>query len=142
MVLLVAIVAAGPVPSPAQDDPAPEATQDSVAPSCQNSCRGLGIKKVQAGDVHCGLVSREIKDEALDAACGLAEAHRESLQEQAEEKAWEKCAEESDQAACRCRTELRSWQNVYTHVFSQRCWTECGWAFLVECERRPTTDDG
>ncbi len=147
LALAATIAALAPFPSPSPSEaqspqpPRPEATRASAVPSCNNSCRGLGIDKVRAGDEHCGLVPRETKDRALDAACGLAESHRETLQRRAEEKAREKCAEQGDHAACLCRTELRAWQNVYTHVLSKNCWTECGWAFLIECERRPD-DDG
>ena len=128
----------------AQGPPAsgPEASPSATAASCQNSCRGLGIEKVRAGDEHCGLVPRAVKDEALDAACRLAESHHESLQSRAEERARGKCAEQIDREACRCRTELRAWQNVYTHVLSKNCWTECGWAYLIECERRPEAEEG
>lgn len=146
LVLTAATVAASPFPTPSaargQQEPAPAAVQVSTTPDCGNSCRGLGIEKVKAGDEHCGLVPRERKDESLDAACGLAESHREELQRLAEERARGKCDDELDQPACLCRTELRAWQNVYTHVLSQNCWTECGWAFLIECEQRPAADDG
>ena len=142
LTMVIAAIALLPSPVAAQETPEPDATQDPPAPSCDKSCRGLGIEKVKAGDEHCGLVPRERKDESLDAACGLAESHREELQRLAEERARGKCDDELDQAACLCRIELRSWQNVYTHVLSQKCWTECGWASLIECERRPEADDG
>ena len=121
--------------------PAQEAPEDAAPASCANECRGLGLRKVQAGEEHCGLVPREIKDDALDAACRLAEANRQKLEALAEERAREKCAGEIDQPACTCRTELRPWQNVYTHVLSKNCWTECGWAFLIDCDRRPEAGD-
>ena len=143
--IVTAIIAATTQPAGAVAtwaDSAPDETQDSAPTSCENECRGLGLKKVQAGEEHCGLVPRETKDEALDAACRLAEANRQKLEVLAEEKAREKCADEIDQPACSCRTELRPWQNVYTHVLSQNCWTECGWAFLIDCDRRPEADDG
>ena len=110
--------------------------------SCKNSCRGLGIEKVKAGEEHCGLVTRERKNESLAAACDLAESHREDLQRQAQEAAASECEAQLDSPACGCRREMRRWENVYTHVFSQRCWTECGWAFLIDCQRRRKTDDG
>jgi len=145
VVLTLATAAVGPFPGPgpvpARGNPAPETTQDSAAPSCENSCRGLGVEKVKAGDEHCGLVPRERKDEALDVACGLAESHHEELQQGALERAEAKCEAQRDRSGCRCQTELRSWQNVYTHVLSQRCWTECGWAALIECEPAAATDD-
>jgi hypothetical protein len=144
MLLAVALTAGVPQPGlgpvPARGAPIPDTAQDSAAPSCSRECRGLGIEKVKAGDEHCGLISRERKDEALDAACGLAESHREKLHQLAEEKAWQRCSTVRDRPDCRCETELRSWNNVYTHVFSQRCWAECGWAFLIECDRRPEED--
>lgn len=113
------------------------ATQGEAGPPCSGECRGLGIEKVKAGDEHCGLVPRERKDTALDAACTLAESHREELQAYAEEQARGECAAVERREGCRCEGELRRWQNVYTHVFSQRCWTECGWAFLLQCQRDP-----
>ena len=142
LALAAALAAAAPGLASAQDDPAAQTTQESVAPHCTNSCRGLGIEKVKAGEKHCGLISRERKDLSLDAACLLADSHRKELETMAEERAREKCDQQLDQTACRCQTELARWQNVYTHVFSQRCWTECGWAFLVECDRLPGTDEG
>ena len=134
------LVAAAGGPAPA--DAARDAARGRPAASCKNSCRGLGIEKVKAGDEHCGLISRERKDEALDAACGLADSHRAELEATAEKKARQECSDELDEERCACRTELRRWQNVYTHVFSQRCWAECGSAFLIECGRRPAADDG
>ena len=141
---LIAAAAAltwSPSPASAQTEPGHDTARASATPSCHNSCRGLGVKKVQAGSEHCGLIPRESKDEALDAACGLAESDRERLLDRAEEIAREKCAGQADEPACACRTEIRDWQNVYTHVLSQNCWTECGWAFLIDCESRPD-DDG
>lgn len=126
--------------SPLRAETQAQSEQESAPANCGNSCRGLGIEKVKAGDEHCGLVPRERKDESLAAACGLADAHREELQQQAEKKAAGKCGAELASTDCGCRGELRRWENVYTHVLSQRCWTECGWAFLVDCERRPETD--
>ena len=140
LLVAMAIATAAPGPLSAQDSPTAETTESSAAPSCDNDCRGLGIEKVKAGEEHCGLIPSERKDESLAAACGLAESHREELHKLAEERAREKCEEQLDQTACRCKTELRPWQNVYTHVLSQRCWTECGWAFLIECEQQPAAD--
>ena len=128
-------------PSAGRADEGPEATRASSAPSCLSSCRGLGVEKVKAGDEHCGFIPRARKDESLDAACRLAESHQEKLQQRADERAREKCADELDRSGCECRTELRRWQNVYTQVFSQRCWTECGWAAVVECEREAASGD-
>ncbi len=116
--------------------------QASTAASCSGSCRGLGLEKVKAGDEHCGFISRERKETALAAACGLAESNHEALSQTAEERAWAKCDDSRDESACSCTTELRSWQNIYTHVLSQRCWAECGWAYVIECERRSESDDG
>ena len=139
LVLTAAIATAAQAAGPgeAAASPAQEAPEDAAPASCQRECRGLGLRKVQAGEEHCGLVPRDIKDEALDAACRLAESSRAELEALAAEKARAKCADEIDQPACSCRTELRAWQNVYTHVLSQNCWTECGWAFLVECAPQP-----
>ncbi len=123
--------------SPLRAEGAAQPTLVAAAASCDNSCRGLGIEKVKAGDEHCGLVPRERKDESLAAACGLADAHREELERRAEKKASNKCEKELASPACSCRRELRRWENVYTHVLSQRCWAECGWAYLIDCERRP-----
>ncbi len=131
-----------PASAPARNNPEADASQDSATASCADSCRGLGIEKVKAGDEHCGLIPRERKDESLDAACALAESHHEELQRLAEERARGKCDDHLEQSSCLCRTELRGWNNIYTHVFTQKCWTECGWAFLIECERRPTADAG
>jgi hypothetical protein len=142
LVALLAVAAAAAASLPGRADTPQDAPPEPPTPNCANSCRGLGIEKVKAGDEHCGLIPRERKDESLDAACSLAESHREQLQATAETRARRKCSEQLDQEACSCRTELRPWQNVYTHVFSQRCWAECGWAFLIECGRRPAADDG
>ncbi len=141
LAMAAAISHAGPGAAAAVAGPSPETVQETPDAGCDNSCRGLGLEKVKAGDEHCGLIPRARKDESLDAACQLAAAHRDDLQERAEERVREKCAEELDRSECECRIELREWQNVYTHVFSQNCWTECGWAALVECER-PAADQG
>jgi hypothetical protein len=125
----------------AVESPEPEATRDAPTPSCDKSCRGLGVEKVQAGHEHCGLIPRERKDEALDAACRLADSQRDELRQRARENAEHKCSQEREESACLCRSELRSWQNVYTHVLSQNCWTECGWAFLIDCGRRPAAGE-
>ena len=143
-VVVAALAAAiGPVGSgQAAGEDGGERTARDAAPYCGTECRGLGIEKVKAGDEHCGLLSRERKDTALDAACALAETHRRELQKKAEERASDKCGAVRERKGCRCRGELRRWQNVYTHVLSQRCWTECGWAYLIGCERRPEGDGG
>jgi hypothetical protein len=133
-------ILAGPGGAPANAQDNTEAAPQAPPPACTNSCRGLGIEKVQAGEEHCGLVPRAIKDEALDAACRLAELHREALEARAEERSRGKCSQQTDEPACECRTELREWQNVYTHVLSQNCWTECGWAAFTVCAGRPAAD--
>ncbi len=107
------------------------------APSCRLKCRGLGLDKVKAGDEHCGLVPRGHKRAALDAACVLAESKREELQARARERAEGKCGQVGERQGCRCRGEIRRWENVYTNHLSGRCWTECGWAYLIECDRQP-----
>ena len=134
ILIVVLALAASPLVSEADDA--------AAAPYCGTECRGLGIEKVKAGDEHCGLVPPRRKDEALEAACRLARKHREELQARAQEKAWEKCRKVNERKGCRCAGEIRRWQNVYTHVMSQRCWTECGWAYLIECEREPEAGGG
>ncbi|MCP3963962.1 MAG: hypothetical protein GY719_39520 [bacterium] len=119
--------------------------QNTTAPSCRGECRGLGLEKVKAGDEHCGLVPRERKRIALEAACELADSKREELQALAKERAETKCGHLGEREGCRCETEFRRWENVYTNQWSKRCWTECGWAYLIECERAPepaAEDDG
>ncbi len=111
--------------------------QTTQAPSCRAKCRGLGLDKVKAGDEHCGLVPRERKRAALDAACTLADGQREELRARARERAEGKCGDAGKREGCRCRGEHRRWENVYTNHLSGRCWTECGWAYLLECEREP-----
>lgn len=37
---------------------------------------------------------------------------------------------------------LEYWENVYTHVVSVRCWAECGWAYLIDCEEIEPEDEG
>ena len=130
MIMLVALSIVA-LPGFAQETP--DETSGSVETSCGTSCRGLGIEKVKAGDTHCGLVTRERKDRALDMACSLSEENREELQALAAERAWDKCPEEEGRKECECTAVLHPWQNVYTNVLSQRCWTECGWAVLIEC---------
>jgi hypothetical protein len=107
---------------------------------CDTGCRGLGVEKVKAGDEHCGFLPRDRKEEALEAACELAGRHRESLVSRARELAAEQCGDAARQASCRCEGELRRWENTYTHLLSQRCWSECGWAYLLGCSR--ATDSG
>ncbi len=111
--------------------------QTADAASCRAKCRGLGLDKVKAGDEHCGLVPRERKRTALDAACSLADSKPDELQARARERAESRCGAASEREGCRCRGELRRWENVYTNHLSGRCWTECGWAYLLECEREP-----
>ena len=127
-----------PAAAPARD------ARDSARPSCRAECRGLGLDKVKAGDEHCGLVPRKRKRTALDAACRLADSHRQELQARARERAGNKCGHVGERQGCRCRGELRRWENVYTNHLSGRCWTECGWAYLLECEREPAppAEDG
>ena len=117
----------------------PQESQPSGALSCRAKCRGLGLDKVKAGDEHCGLVPRKRKRTALDAACTLAKTKREELQARAKERAEEKCGHVGGREGCRCQGELRRWENVYTNHLSGRCWAECGWAYLIECEREPET---
>ena len=111
-----------------------------AAPSCRSKCRGLGLDKVKAGDEHCGLVSRERKRTALDAACTLADSKREELQVLAQERAESRCGHIGEREGCRCEGELRRWENVYTNHLSGRCWSECGWAYLIECKRESEVD--
>ena len=108
--------------------------EGSDAVRCHSGCRGLGVEKVKAGDEHCGFVPRERKDLALDTACRLADLHREVLESQAEESARTQCGQPMNQAGCRCVAQVRRWENTYTHLLSQRCWTECGWAYELACE--------
>jgi hypothetical protein len=120
--------------------PATAAGQDprtTQAPSCRAKCRGLGLDKVKAGDEHCGLVPRERKRAALEAACALADGQRPELQARARERAENKCGHAGEREGCRCRGEHRRWENVYTNHLSGRCWAECGWAYFLECERQP-----
>ncbi len=141
--LLLAALAVATLLAASGDAGADETAPGTTAPRCKAECRGLGLEKVKAGDEHCGLVSREHKDAALDAACTLADSHREELQALAEERARDKCGSTADREGCRCRVEFRRWENVYTHVLSQRCWTECGWACFIECRREPEAgEDG
>ncbi len=112
-------------------------SQTTSAPNCHAECRGLGIDKVKAGDEHCGLVSRERKRIALDAACTLADSKREELQALAQERAENKCERVGERQGCRCEGGLRRWDYLYTNHFSGRCWTESGWAYLIECDREP-----
>ena len=107
------------------------------APSCRAECRGLGVDKVKAGDEHCGLVPRKRKRIALDAACELADSKREELQALAREQAENRCDYVLEREGCRCDGKIRRWENVYTNHLSGRCWAECGWAYLLECEREP-----
>ncbi len=111
-------------------------------PSCRAECRGLGVDKVKAGDEHCGLVPRERKRTALDAACSLADSRPEELQARARERAENKCGHVAERDGCRCEGGLRRWENVYTNHLSGRCWTECGWAYLLECQREPEAETG
>ena len=111
------------------------AQESSAAPSCRAECRGLGLDKVKAGDEHCGLVPRERKRIALDAACELADSKREELEARARERAENKCGYVLEREGCSCDGEVRRWENVYTNHLSGRCWTECGWAYVIECER-------
>ncbi len=111
--------------------------QTSDAPYCSLKCRGLGLDKVKADDEHCGLVSRERKRIALEAACTLADSKKDELQARAQERAHNKCGHVSEREGCRCDGELRRWENVYTNHLSGRCWTECGWAYLIECDQEP-----
>ncbi len=118
--------------------------QTTDAPSCREKCRGLGIDKVKAGDEHCGLVPRKRKRVALAAACSLADSNQEELKARAQERAENKCRYAGQREGCQCQGELRRWENVYTNHLSGRCWTECGWAYLIECDREPApveTDD-
>ncbi len=114
--------------------------QTTDAPSCREKCRGLGLDKVKAGDEHCGLIPRKRKRTALDAACSLADSNREELQARAQERAESKCDHVGERDGCRCRGELRRWENVYTNHLSGRCWTECGWAYVIECEPEPEAE--
>ncbi len=115
-------------------------TETTQPPSCSAKGRGLGLDKVKAGDEHCGLVPRERKRTALDAACTLADMKPEELQARARERAESKCGDAGEREGCRCKGELRRWENVYTNHLSGRCWTECGWAYLLECERVPLAE--
>jgi hypothetical protein len=108
-----------------------EAPERDTTLACSGSCRGLGIEKVKAGDVHCGLVARERKDRALDLACSLSVESRDDLQSHAKQRALSKCSRPEGDGDL-CTGSLSRWQNVYTNVLSQRCWAECGWAFLIE----------
>lgn len=112
-------------------------SQSTNVPSCRGKYRGLGIAKVKAGDEHCGLVSRRHKRAALDAACILADSKQEELQARARERAEGKCGHLLEHESCRCESELRHWENVYTNHLSGRCWSECGWAYVIECDRKP-----
>ena len=85
--LLIMMVVLSTVALPGMAQETPDETSGSDGLSCGTSCRGLGIEKVKAGDTHCGLVSRERKDRALDMACSLSEENREELQALATERA-------------------------------------------------------
>jgi hypothetical protein len=139
--LAIVLVALSTIALPGFAQETSDQTSGSVGATCGTNCRGLGIEKVKAGDEHCGLVSRERKDRALDMACSLSEENREELQALATERASDKCSDEESRKECECTVEIRPWQNVYTHVLSQRCWTECGWAVLIECGVR-SVDEG
>ncbi len=106
------------------------------------ACRGLGLEKVKAGDQHCGLASRKRKAAALEAACNLAEVNREELEARAKSRAQDKCRKPADAEEYRCSEELHRWENVYTNVISVRCWAECGWAYLIDCEKVEPEDKG
>ena len=139
--LVIMLVALSTIALPGIAQETSDENSGSDGSSCGTSCRGLGIEKVKAGDKHCGLVPRERKDRALDAACSLSEENREELQALARERASDKCSDSEGRKECECTAELHPWQNVYTHVLSQRCWTECGWAVLIECGAR-SVDEG
>lgn len=127
-VLLSALI--GCVAAVGQQPPADEATHPAA---CQADYRGLGVEKVKAGDEHCGWTPRERKVRALDAACALGSENAEALKALARQRAEKKSSEVRNREGCTCTIELRRWENVYTHVLSQRCWTECGWSAQVEC---------
>ena len=133
LLLMTVVVLVGSHPSLSQV----EAAQREASLECSGSCRGLGIEKVKAGDEHCGLVPRERKDRALDLACSLSKENRKSLQSHAKERASSKCSNAGETDYHRCKSSLRRWQNVYTHVLSQRCWAECGWAYVIEPGKVP-----
>lgn len=130
----IAVVLACLAPSCLAQEEPPIASPDESRAVCTRDARGLGTEKVKAGDEHCGFVSRVQKTKALDTACSLSEEHRGALQSFAEEKARDQCSASYDRRDIVCSGELREWQNVYTHVLSQRCWAECGWAFVIDCE--------
>jgi hypothetical protein len=132
--LAAALVLTAAAPAATEKQPDTEITQGTAPVRCKSTCRGLGIEKVTAGEEHCGLVSRERKRRALDLACSLAEEHREELVARARERAAEKCDRTDDHEGCACEGRARKWENVYTHVLSQRCWSECGWAYVIECD--------
>ena len=62
-----------------------EGTRSDAAISCGTSCRGLGIEKVKAGDEHCGFLTQERKEKALDMACSLSVDNQDDLQRLAKE---------------------------------------------------------
>lgn len=129
----IAVTSDSPAAASATPQPGPSATRRS---HCSSGCRGLGIEKVKVADEHCGLAGRKRKRAALGAACDLADANRQELQAAAELRARESCAHLDDGSGCTCEGGLRRWENVYTHVLSQRCWAECGWAYVVDCQPR------
>ncbi len=99
------------------------------------SCRHLGVVEIKVGSEHCGYIDPEHKRAIQATACTLAESREEELKMEAR----------SDDSTCKstdCRGSLRPWQNIYTHVFSQNCWSECGWAWVLDCEHGPAAENG
>lgn len=95
--------------------------------SAIESCRHLGVVEIKVASEHCGYLDAQRKEAAFSAACTLADQQQEALQEEAREGS-------STCGALECQGRLRRWQNAYTHVISKNCWTECGWAWVVDCE--------
>ncbi len=97
------------------------------------SCRHLGVIEIKIGSEHCGYLDPDRKLSARNAACTLADQQKEVLQREAQ-------AGVSTCHSADCPGRWRRWENTYTHVISQNCWTECGWAWVVDCDSPPTDE--
>jgi hypothetical protein len=91
------------------------------------TCHHLAVVEIKIGSEHCGYLDRDRKLSALKAACTLADQQQEALKKEVQNSS-------STCHSTDCQAMWQRWENTYTHVISQNCWTECGWAWVVDCD--------